>query len=216
MAQHRAATTSLSVISTCSPSPRARAAGARRPAGRARPSARDAVPGRQHMGHRVGRALGPGHVGKADGGVHGVVHRRAAVRSPSSVTMMRSGRRAGQRLVIHPAAHAQVGQEQPRILARRADDLGDDLAPARAFMSTATERLPLFSPAQNRLRPSLRHRPAARVEPALQPVEADHVRAHLRQRHAGQRRRHEGRALDHAHALENPIMSHSTSACIPR
>jgi hypothetical protein len=42
----------------------------------------------------VGRAFGAGHVGEADGGVDGVVHRRPAAGPRAIETMMRSGRRA--------------------------------------------------------------------------------------------------------------------------
>ena len=41
------------------------------------------------------------------------------------------------------------------------------------------------------------------IEAALQPVEADDVCAHLRQRHAAQRRRHKGRTFNDSHPLKN-------------
>ena len=70
-------------------------------------------------------------------------------------------------------------------------------------MSTAIERLPLFSPAQNRLCPSARDGPAAVVQAAADRVEADDVGAELGQRHAAQRRGDERRAFDDAQSLED-------------
>ena len=71
--------------------------------------------------------------------------------------------------------------------------------------STWIERLPLLRPAQNRLVPLLVHRPAGAVEAAADRVEADDVGAQLGQRHAAERRGDVRRALDHAHALEDPV-----------
>ena len=67
-------------------------------------------------------------------------------------------------------------------------------------MSTAIERLPLLSPAQNRLCPLAVTGQRRASSPPCEPVEADDVGAHLRQRHSGQRDGDESRALDDAHA----------------
>ena len=75
--------------------------------------------------------------------------------------------------------------------------------PASQPRSIWIERLPLLSPAQNRLCPSGGHRPAPAVEAAADGVEADHVGAELRQRHPAQRGGDEGGALDHAQAVED-------------
>ena len=77
--------------------------------------------------------------------------------------------------------------------------------PSSERRSISIERLPFCRPDQNRLSPSRRQRPALPVQPAAGRVEADDVRAELRERHARRRRGDERRALDHAHAVENSL-----------
>jgi hypothetical protein len=90
------------------------------------------------------------------------------------------------------------------------------LAGARVLHVDRDRPLALVETRPEQALPVLRHRPAARIEPALKPVEADHVRPHLRQRHPRQRNGHEGRAFHHAHSRQNSHQSHPASAVIPR
>ena len=91
----------------------------------------DQVPGGQHVGDGLARGLRPGRVGKADRRVHGIVDGGAA----HPVTQQRDHDEVGavlaERFVVHPPAHAQVGEEEAGIVARGAYDLGDEFAAPR-------------------------------------------------------------------------------------
>ena len=109
-----------------------------------------------------------------------------------------------QGVVVQPAAHGEVGQEQPRVGARGADQLADQLLPARRAKVDRDRALALVEPGPEEAGAVVGHRPAVAVEAAADRVEADHVGPELGQRHPSQRRGDVGRALDHAHAGQDP------------
>ena len=70
--------------------------------------ARDAIPGGQRVRDGFSGALGTGCHGKAQGRVHGIIHRRAACAIARQRDHAQIGAAGRQGFVIHPAAHAQI------------------------------------------------------------------------------------------------------------
>ena len=89
----------------------------------------DQVPGRQHMVHRLRRIVRAGDEGQADARIDGVVHRRPAMPVALQGELDQIGAALAQGLVFEPATRRKVGEEKPRILARRGDDRHRQLAP---------------------------------------------------------------------------------------
>ena len=142
------------------------------------------IPRRQGIGDRRVMALRPGHVGDAKRRVHGVIHLRAALAVPHQRHHDQITAVLAEGFVIHPAAHPQVGQELPRILARRGDDPGDKLfAPRGCACSPPPISCPCSAPPRTGFAPKAPsgQRPASK--PAFDPVKADHLGPHLRQGH---------------------------------
>ena len=155
----------------------------------------------------------PGDERQAGLRVDRVVDLRAAVAPADEVDHDQIVAAALQRLVVEPAARREVGDEQPGVLARRADQPGDQLLALRLAEVDGDRALALVQPGPEQAVVAVqRHRPAGIVEAAADRIEADDVGAHLRQRHAAERHGDEGRALDDPHAGENALTPSSAAS----
>jgi hypothetical protein len=81
--------------------------------------------------------------------------------------------------VVQPAARRQVGDEEARVLARRARDGHRDLTALRRRQVQRHGSLGAVEAAPDEARVIVGHRPAVIVQAALQRIDADHVRAEL-------------------------------------
>ena len=147
-------------------------------------------------------ALRAGGVREAHGRVDRVVDRRAAGARAQDRDHDQVVAAALEGRIVQLALAAQVGEEHPGVGAGGADQGGGELAAARAAEIERDRAFALVHPGPEQAVAFLGHRPAMMVEPALDPVEADHVGPQLRQGHPGEGSRHERRALDHAQAME--------------
>ena len=160
--------------------------------------------------------FGARHHGDAQGGVDRVIHLRAAVAVAGQTDHNQVFATLAEGFVIHPAAHAQVRKKQARIFAWGRDDFRNQLAPFGRFHVDRDGFLALVHPVPKQALTVGRQRPAPCVQTAFDPVKADHLCAHLRQRHPCERNRDKGRAFDHPHAFENIhcVSSHMARACM--
>jgi hypothetical protein len=108
-----------------------------------------------------------------------------------------------QRVVVHPAPDAQIGEEDAAALPGGADEARHDLLAARRRHVDGDAALALVEAGPEQASALLGHRPAPVVEAAADAIEADHVRAHLREGHARERRGDEGRPFDDSQPFEN-------------
>ena len=166
------------------------------------------VPGRQHMVHRLGHGLGSGELRHTDHRVDGVVHRRAAMAVALQGDLDQVLALGLQGLMVQPAARRKIGDEHAGIGPGRGDERLRDLATLFLRQVQHHRALGLVQATPEQAHALVRHRPAPVVEPAARRVDADHVGPHLRQGHATQRCRHEGRRLHHAHARQNTWKTH--------
>jgi hypothetical protein len=166
----------------------------------------DAVPGGEKVVDGSRPRCGARHHRKADLRVGGVIDLRAAVAAAHEVDHDQIVAPRLQRFVVEPAARGEIGDEHPRVFARRADHAGQQFLPFRFAEIDRDRPLALVeaSPEQALLAIQ-RHRPAGVVEPAADRIEADHVGTQLRQRHAAERHGDEGRAFDDSQPLEDSL-----------
>lgn len=175
----------------------------------------DEVPGRQHVVHGFVRgraALVAGDVGDADARVDGVVHRRTAVPVALHGELDQVFAPRLELVVVEPAARRKVGEQDARVLARRGDERHRELAALGPAQVDGHRTLGLVEAAPEQAHVVPGHGPALVIQPAAQGVEADHVGAHLRQRHAAQRRGDEGGGLNDPHAGEDGLHDLSASS----
>ena len=163
----------------------------------------NAVPGGQHVPYRLARALWPGRHREPDRRIDRVVDLRAPVpvardRHHDQVFAMLL-----KLVVVHPAAHAKVREEDARLFARRADEPGHDLLAARCRHVDRDAAFALVEAFPEQAAPALGHRPPLVVEPADEAIEADDVGAHLRKRHPREWGGDERRAFHDSQPFEN-------------
>ena len=161
------------------------------------------IPGWTDRVHRSFMADRAGDHGEAGNGVHRVVDMGRTVARTDDVQRDQVGALHRQLLVGEPASRRHVGGENARALTRRGDQRREQLAAAWIAQIDGDRALALVEAGPVDRAAILRDRPALIVETALDVVEADHVGAHLGERHAAQRRSDECRAFDDAEAREN-------------
>ena len=108
-------------------------------------------------------------------------------------------------VVVQPAARGKVGQQDACVFPGRGNERHGNLA---AFGLAEVQRhrtLGLVQATPKKAGVVSSDGPAAVIKTAAQGVDADHVGAHLRQRHAAQRGRYECRSLHHAHTRQNSL-----------
>ncbi len=170
-----------------------------------RGQAGDRVPRRQQVVDRIDRLVAVGRTGderKADRGIHRVVERRSTVRVAEDVEHDQVVAAAAQVFVAEPAGRRKVGDENAAGFTLCGDEIdGERLARGaasvdrdRAFALVQSCPVEAFAVAAER--------PTARVQSALERIEANHLRAELRQRHAAQGRGDERRTFDDAQTGE--------------
>ncbi len=177
----------------------------RRQQRRHREIARHGIPGRQLVVDRAGVLRGPGDGGEAHRRIHRVVHLGAAVAATREVHHDQVFALLFELRVVEPTPRGEVGDEHPRVLAGRADQRRQDLLAARRAQVHRQRALGLVEAGPEQAATVVRDGPARVVEPPADGVEADHVRAELCQGEPGQGHGHEGRALHHAHSVENSL-----------
>ena len=163
-------------------------------------AAHDGVPGRQDAVERAGEIARAGGEREAGRRVDGVVHLARPVRVAGEGDHHEIVAAGPQRVVGEPTARGEVREQRPG----RGHQLRDELSPLVLVQIDLDRALALVEARPEQALPARRQRPAVAVEAAADLVEADHVRAELRERHAAERRRNEGGALDHGQVAEDP------------
>ena len=171
---------------------------------------------RQYVVDRLVQVRRPGHVRPAHARVHGVIDRDRAVRIADDAEHDEVRAPGAQRLVREPVADLKIGQKDAGPRPRRRDQRGHQLPPLGLAQIDREGAFALVHAGPVDALVLGRDRPTPVVEAAGEGIEADHVRPHLGERHAAERSRHEGRALDHAQALENTVHAHSSPLSPPR
>ena len=118
--------------------------------------------------------------------------------------------------IIEARQRRQVSQNDART---RTGSGGDRLGESAAFGFVERQRdraLRLVHPGPVEAGAARRDRPAVEVDAAADRVDADHLGAHLRHRHAAERRRDKGADLDDAQIREQPVHRRASVCRVPR
>ena len=106
---------------------------------------------------------------------------------------------------VEPAQRRQVGQHDAAPGPGGGRQRAGDLAPLGLVEGERQRPLALVEPGPIKAGAVPCHRPAGMVDAAADRVDADHLRPHLRHRHAAQWGRDKGRNLDDAQILKQPV-----------
>ena len=169
------------------------------------------IPARQDVVDRLIQIRRSGDVRPAHARVHRVVDGDRSVRVADDAEHDEVGAPGAERLVREPVAHLEIGEEDSSLRPRRRDERGHQLAPLRIAQIDREGALALVHAGPVDALVLGRDRPTAIVETAAKRVEADHIGPHLGEGHAAEWGCHEGRALDHAEALENTVHARPSS-----
>ena len=140
-----------------------------------------------------------------DGAVDGVVDPRPAIGPAHDPHADKVGPQGRQGLVGQEALHREVGDKGPGVVPRRGREFLGQASPLRPGEVDGDGLLRLVQPLPVEAVAALAEGPAAEVRAAADIVEADHLGTQLGEVEAAGRPGHEGRALDHAQALQEVI-----------
>ena len=110
-----------------------------------------------------------------------------------------------QRLIAEPTGGGKVGKKNPAAGAGRRNERGYEFLPFGLPGIDRDRPLSLVQADPIQALAVLIHRPAFRIEPAANRIEADHVGAELCERHTGERGRDESGPFDDAQIFEDII-----------
>ncbi len=143
--------------------------------------------------------------GKADTGVHRVVHGRTAIVMPANVDHHQIRSLCLERFVVEPSSRRKVRQKESAVRTRGADQVLDQLLPPRRANVDCDRALPLVEARPEQAAAVAGDRPTVVVEAAANRIEADHICAELGERHSAERSCNECRSLDDAHSTQYGI-----------